>query len=139
MSGLVSVVLIVLLTGAFITRRDLASVVDRGSGPGERNDQVNPAWVPDTSVLDDNHVEESKERRPVVNVRHRPADYLGQAFAVAPKPAAVPLTYVVGSPNPPLDDVTNQRREKVKEVCWGIPGGSHMRNYGVVGDIKGKS
>ncbi|XP_044583654.1 mannosyl-oligosaccharide 1,2-alpha-mannosidase IA isoform X1 [Cotesia glomerata] len=115
-SGLLSVMLIVLLTGTFITRRDLiTSVVDRGVGPEERSEQINPAWVQDNAIADPEHSRNDfKERRPV-NVRHRPADYLEQSSAVASPTDPIPV-YLVKLPNPPLDDITNQRREKIKEM-----------------------
>lgn len=116
-SGLLSVILILLLTGTFITRRDLASVVDRGVAPEERNEQLNPAWVQDNVVpgqdepqSEDKIKDKDKDRR--INVRHRPFE---PSVVEAPA-ASVPSVYVIRPPNPPLDDVTNQRREKVKEV-----------------------
>lgn len=114
-SGLLSVILILLLTGTFITRRDLASVVDRGVAPEERNEQLNPAWVQDNVVpgQDEPEIEDKdkdKDRR--LDIRHRQFE---PSVVEAPA-ASVPGVYVIRSPNPPLDDVTNQRREKVKEV-----------------------
>ncbi|KAK0181976.1 hypothetical protein PV327_000152 [Microctonus hyperodae] len=117
-SGLLSIMLIVLLTGTFLTRRDLVtSVVDRGIGQEEGGEQINPAWVQDNALPNQDHQgNDIRERRPVVNVRHRPPIYFEESSAVAPAPGLGPGEYIVGSPNPPLDDVTNQRREKVKEV-----------------------
>lgn len=112
-SGLLSVMLIVLLTGTFMTRRDLASVVDRGVGPEERSEQANPAWVQDNIVPDQEAQRPGDVKKPVVNVRYRPTE----SSAVEPPPGPVPGPYIVRPPNPPLDDTTNQRREKVKEVC----------------------
>lgn len=114
-SGLLSVILILLLTGTFITRRDLASVVDRGVAPEERNEQLNPAWVQDNMVpgQDEPEIEnkdKDKERR--LDNRHKQFE---PSVVEAPA-ASVPGVYVIRPPNPPLDDVTNQRREKVKEV-----------------------
>ncbi|XP_033230510.1 mannosyl-oligosaccharide 1,2-alpha-mannosidase IA-like [Belonocnema kinseyi] len=117
-SGLLSVMLIVLLTGAFVTRRDLASVVDRGVGPEERSEQANPAWVHDNVVPDpESQKNDEKERAvpiSVVNPRHRPHE--SEPSAVGPPPVPLPGAYIVRPPNPPLDDVTHQRREKVKEM-----------------------
>lgn len=120
-SGLLSVMLIVLLTGTFITRRDLASVVDRGIAPEERNEQLNTAWVQDSIILDppDNQQQQAQPLKPAVVVnprlRHTPP-----ADPVVEEPIGIessgPGAYVVKQPNPPLDDVTHQRREKVKEV-----------------------
>lgn len=115
-SGLLSVILILLLTGTFITgRRDLASVVDRGVAPEERNEQLNPAWVQDNVVpgQDEPEIEnkdKDKDRR--LDIRHKQFE---PSVVEAPA-ASVPGVYVIRPPNPPLDDVTNQRREKVKEV-----------------------
>lgn len=115
-SGLLSVILILLLTGTIVTRRDtLASVVDRGVAPEERNEQSNPAWVQDNVVPGQNEPEiedrdKDKDRR--LDTRHKQSE----PSAVGPPAASVPGAYVIRPPNPPLDDVTNQRREKVKEV-----------------------
>ncbi|CAD1473251.1 unnamed protein product, partial [Heterotrigona itama] len=110
-SGLLSVILIVLLTGTFVTRRDLANAVERGVAPEERNEQqVNPAWVQSNVVPgQDEPKPEDKDRR--VDFKHRQAE----PSAVGPPPVPVPGPYVIKPPNPPLDDVTNQRREKIKE------------------------
>lgn len=145
-SGLFSVILIVLLTGTFVTRRDLTSVVERGVAPEERAEQVNPAWIQDNAVpvgggtgggvgaaadgagaltgglaggqglpREENRIEDKQDRRMFTLVRtvHRPSVV---SVAVAPPPAPLPGPYVVRPPNPPLDDVTHQRREKIKEV-----------------------
>lgn len=111
-SGLLSVILIVLLAGTFVTRRDLANVIERGVAPEERNEQqVNPAWVHSNVVPgQDEPKPEDKNRRP--DFRHRQVE----PSAVGPPPISVPGSYVIRPPNPPLDDVTNQRREKIKEV-----------------------
>ena len=110
--------LIVLLTGAFVTRRDLASVVDRGVSPEERPEQANPAWVQNNIVPDQEYQKNDEKERPVsnvvVNVRHR--QHQSEPSAVGPPPVPIPGPYIVRPPNPPLDDVTHQRREKVKEV-----------------------
>ncbi|KAF7406043.1 hypothetical protein HZH68_005412 [Vespula germanica] len=140
-SGLFSVILIVLLTGTFVTRRDLTSVVERGVAPEERAEQVNPAWIQDNAVpvggagggaadgagavaggfagqglaREENRIEDKQDRRMFTLVRtvHRPSVV---SVAVAPPPAPLPGPYVVRPPNPPLDDVTHQRREKIKEM-----------------------
>lgn len=142
-SGLFSVILIVLLTGTFVTRRDLTSVVERGVAPEERAEQVNPAWIQDNAVpvggagggaadgagavagglagqglaREENRIEDKQDRRMFTLVRtvHRPSVV---SVAVAPPPAPLPGPYVVRPPNPPLDDVTHQRREKIKEVSY---------------------
>ena len=116
-SGLLSVILIVLLTGTFVTRRDLANAVERGVAPEERNEQqLNPAWVQSNVVPgQDEPKPEDKDRR-VVDFKHRQAE----PSAVGPPPVPVPGPYVIKPPNPPLDDVTNQRREKIKEVSGSI-------------------
>ncbi|KAI4494867.1 hypothetical protein M0804_001068 [Polistes exclamans] len=147
-SGLLSVILIVLLTGTFVTRRDLTTVVERGVAPEERAEQVNPAWIQDNAVpgggggggggdgsvgilgngvaaadavagpglpREENRIEDKQDRRTFNLVRtvHRPSEV---TVAVAPPPAPLPGPYVVRQPNPPLDDVTHQRREKIKEM-----------------------
>ena len=111
-SGLLSVILIVLLTGTFVTRRDLANVVERGVAPEERNEQqLNPAWVQNNAIPGQDEARtEDKDRR--VDFKHRQSE----PSAVEPPPAPVPGPYVIKPPNPPLDDVTNQRREKIKEL-----------------------
>ncbi|TGZ45825.1 hypothetical protein DBV15_02677 [Temnothorax longispinosus] len=116
-SGLLSVILILLITGTFITRRDLASVVDRGVAPEERNEQLNPAWVQDNVVpgqdepeIEDKDKNKDKDRR--LDIRHKQFE---PSVVEAPA-ASVAGIYVIRPPNPPLDDVTNQRREKVKEM-----------------------
>lgn len=129
-SGLLSVMLIVLLTGAFVTRRDLASVVDRGVGPEERPEQANPAWVHD-NVVPDPESQKNDEKVgavpiSVVNPRHRP--HQSEPSAVGPPPVPLPGPYIVRPPNPPLDDVTHQRREKVKEASKYISSFSGKRN-----------
>ncbi|KAK1134991.1 hypothetical protein K0M31_007757 [Melipona bicolor] len=110
-SGLLSVILIVLLTGTFVTRRDLANAVERGVAPEERNEQqLNPAWVQSNVVPgQDEPKPEDKDRR--VDFKHRQSE----PSAVGPPPVSLPGPYVIKPPNPPLDDVTNQRREKIKE------------------------
>ncbi|KAG5316712.1 MA1A2 mannosidase, partial [Acromyrmex insinuator] len=114
-SGLLSVILILLLTGTFITRRDLANVVDRGIAPEERNEQLNPAWIQDNMVpgQDEPEIEDKdKDKDRHVDIRHKQFEP-----SVVETPAvSIPGIYVIRSPNPPLDDVTNQRREKVKEM-----------------------
>ncbi|OXU24979.1 hypothetical protein TSAR_007053 [Trichomalopsis sarcophagae] len=124
-SGLLSVMLIVLLTGTFVTRRDLTSVVDRGVGPEERNEQINPAWVQDNIVLDPEYQQQklafkavtTPRSNVVVNVRHRHPPIEEPVLELEQPDAAQALgPYVVKQPNPALDDVTHQRREKVKEV-----------------------
>ncbi|XP_003424314.1 mannosyl-oligosaccharide alpha-1,2-mannosidase IA isoform X2 [Nasonia vitripennis] len=124
-SGLLSVMLIVLLTGTFVTRRDLTSVVDRGVGPEERNEQINPAWVQDNIVLDPVYQQQKLAFKSVttprinvvVNVRHRHPPIEEPVLELEQPDAAQALgPYVVKQPNPPLDDVTHQRREKVKEM-----------------------
>ncbi|XP_043490224.1 mannosyl-oligosaccharide 1,2-alpha-mannosidase IA isoform X1 [Polistes fuscatus] len=147
-SGLLSVILIVLLTGTFVTRRDLTTVVERGVAPEERAEQVNPAWIQDNAVpggggggggdgsvgifgnvvaaaadavagpglpREENRIEDKQDRRTFNLVRtvHRPSEV---TVAVAPPLAPLPGPYVVKPPNPPLDDVTHQRREKIKEM-----------------------
>ncbi|XP_046820492.1 mannosyl-oligosaccharide 1,2-alpha-mannosidase IA-like isoform X2 [Vespa crabro] len=166
-SGLFSVILIVLLTGTFVTRRDLTSVVERGVAPEERAEQVNPAWIQDNAVpvggiggvgvgggggggvgggggggggggaaaaadnvgadsiaggfagaglpREENRIEDKQDRRMFTLVRtvHRPSVV---SVAIAPPPAPLPGPYIVRPPNPPLDDVTHQRREKIKEM-----------------------
>lgn len=114
-SGLLSVILILLITGTFVSRRDLANVVDRGVAPEERNEQINPAWVQDNAVPGQDEPEtddrdKDKDRR--LDAKHRQSE----PSAVGPPSASAPGVYVIRPPNPPLDDVTNQRREKVKEV-----------------------
>ncbi|KOX80644.1 Mannosyl-oligosaccharide 1,2-alpha-mannosidase IB [Melipona quadrifasciata] len=110
-SGLLSVILIVLLTGTFVTRRDLANAVERGVAPEELNEQqLNPAWVQSNVVPgQDEPKPEDKDRR--VDFKHKQAE----PSAVGPPPVSLPGPYVIKPPNPPLDDVTNQRREKIKE------------------------
>ncbi|KAF7402669.1 hypothetical protein HZH66_004936 [Vespula vulgaris] len=122
-------------------RRDLTSVVERGVAPEERAEQVNPAWIQDNAVpvggagggaadgagavagglagqglaREENRIEDKQDRRMFTLVRtvHRPSVV---SVAVAPPPAPLPGPYVVRPPNPPLDDVTHQRREKIKEM-----------------------
>lgn len=115
-SGLLSVILILLITGTFVSRRDLANVVDRGVAPEERNEQINPAWVQDNAVpggQDEPETDDKdKDKYRRLNAKHRQT----KPSAVEPPSASTPGVYVIKPPNPPLDDVTNQRREKVKEV-----------------------
>jgi len=118
-SGLLSVILILLLTGTFITRRDLASVVDRGVAPEERNEQLNPAWVQDNVVpgqdeseIEDKNKDKDKDKDRRLDIKHKQFE---PSVVEAPV-ATIPGVYLIRPPNPPLDDVTNQRREKVKEV-----------------------
>lgn len=125
-SGLLSVILIVLLTGTFVTRRDLANVVERGAAPEERGNeqqqqqqQANPpAWV------QSNVIPGQDEAKPPLEDKDRWADSRqrqSEPSAVGPPPLPVPGPYVIKPPNPPLDDVTNQRREKIKEVSGSTP------------------
>ncbi|XP_078034394.1 mannosyl-oligosaccharide 1,2-alpha-mannosidase IB-like [Augochlora pura] len=112
-SGLLSVILIVLLTGTFVTRRSLVNMVDRGVAPEERSEPVNPTWVLHNTVPgpgSDELKNEDKDRRP------EPANRQSEPSAVGPPPIPVPAPYAIRPPNPPLDDVTNQRREKIKEM-----------------------
>ncbi|EFN65488.1 Mannosyl-oligosaccharide 1,2-alpha-mannosidase IB [Camponotus floridanus] len=116
-SGLLSVILILLLmTGTIVTRRDtFASVIDRGVAPEERNEQLNPAWVQENVVPGQNEPEiedrdKDKDRR--LDIKHKQSE----PSAIGPPAVSVPGAYVIRPPNPPLDDVTNQRREKVKEM-----------------------
>ncbi|KAJ8676687.1 hypothetical protein QAD02_012474, partial [Eretmocerus hayati] len=138
MSGLLSVMLVLLFMGMFMTRRELGSVVDRNViGPDEHaEEQLSPAWV-QPNLLSERH-DQQQQKQPlqppksvVVNVRHRPAierpsqghqrhhdqwlqpeeDEQGQSLETA-----MNNPYVVKEPTPPLDDVTHQRREKVKEM-----------------------
>ncbi|XP_067212019.1 uncharacterized protein [Linepithema humile] len=114
-SGLLSVVLILLLTGTLVTRRDLASViVDRGVAPEERSEQVNPAWMQDNVVpgQDESEIQNKDNDKDRRLDKHKQSEF----SAVGPPAASTPGIYVIRSPNPPLDDVTNQRREKVKEM-----------------------
>ncbi|KAG7213150.1 hypothetical protein KM043_002465 [Ampulex compressa] len=105
-SGLLSVILILLLTGTLVTRRDLASVVDRGVAPEERNEQVNPGWIQSNAVPGQEEPKaEDKDRRTELKSKQS-----------EPSVVPVPGPYVIRAPNPPLDDITNQRREKVKEM-----------------------
>lgn len=109
-SGLLSVMLIVLLTGTFVTRKDLHSVVERGVAPAEqRHSQGNPDWEQDNAVPDQEFQRFEEDTGDRALASPGPS-------AVGPAPAPVNGPYVIRSPNPPLDDVTNQRREKVKEV-----------------------
>ncbi|XP_066586398.1 mannosyl-oligosaccharide 1,2-alpha-mannosidase IA-like [Prorops nasuta] len=116
-SGLLSVVLIVLLTGTFVTRRDLGSVVERGVAPEERSDQLNPAWVQDNAVPSGQEEAKPEGKVRVIDPRNR--HQIENSPAADPPPArvaSVPGFYVIKPPQPPLDDVTHQRREKVKEM-----------------------
>jgi len=114
-SGLLSLILILLLTGTIVTRsRDL--VVDRGVAAEERNEQqMNPAWVQDNAVPGQDEPEsedKDKDQDRRLDAKHRQSE----PSAVGSLIANAAGIYVVRPPNPPLDDVTNQRREKVKEV-----------------------
>lgn len=113
-SGLLSVILIVLLTGTFVTRRDLANVVERGGAPEERSSeqQANPAWVQSNAIPGQDEAKPLEDKDRWVDPRQRQSE----PSAVGPPPVPVPGPYVIKPPNPPLDDVTNQRREKIKEV-----------------------
>lgn len=115
-SGLLSVILIVLLTGTFVTRRDLANVVERGGAPEERSSneqqQANPAWVQSNVIPGQDEAKPLEDKDRWVDSRQRQSE----PSAVGPPPLPVPGPYVIKPPNPPLDDVTNQRREKIKEV-----------------------
>lgn len=113
-SGLLSVILIVLLTGTFVTRRDLANVVERGGAPEERSNeqQANPAWVQSNVIPGQDEAKPLEDKDRWVDPRQRQSE----PSAVGPPPVPVPGPYVIKPPNPPLDDVTNQRREKIKEV-----------------------
>lgn len=113
-SGLLSVILIVLLTGTFVTRRDLANVVERGGAPEERSSeqQANPAWVQSNVIPGQDEAKPLEDKDRWVDPRQRQSE----PSAVGPPPVPVPGPYVIKPPNPPLDDVTNQRREKIKEV-----------------------
>lgn len=113
-SGLLSVILIVLLTGTFVTRRDLANVVERGGAPEERSSeqQANPAWVQSNAIPGQDEVKPLEDKDRWVDPRQRQSE----PSAVGPPPVPVPGPYVIKPPNPPLDDVTNQRREKIKEM-----------------------
>lgn len=110
--------LILLLTGAFISRYDLSGIVDRGIGPQEHAEQLNSAWLQE-NVISDQYNERGDGKgynlnpNVVVNVRHR---HHVEPSAVGPPPITHPGKYPIRPPNPPLDDVTYQRREKVKEV-----------------------
>lgn len=96
-----------------VSRRDLASVVDRGVAPEERNEQLNPAWVQDNVVPgQDEPGTEGRDKDRRLDAKHKQSEL----SAVGPPPVSTPGIYVIRPPNPPLDDVTNQRREKVKEV-----------------------
>lgn len=130
-SGLLSVILILLLTGTIVTRRDLASVVDRGVAPEERSEQqMNPAWVQDNAVPgqdEQQQQQQPQQQQPEAEDRDKNHDRRtdGKHRQQQPEPSAIgppivpaPGVYVIRPPNPPLDDVTNQRREKVKEVSW---------------------
>lgn len=109
-SGLLSIMLIVLLTGAFVTRRDLSTVVESGVAPAEHLPaQINPDWVQENAIPDQDQDLQRIEEIGDVDVIPGPS-------AVGPAPAPDNGVYVIRPPNPPLDDVTNQRREKVKEV-----------------------
>ncbi|XP_051170744.1 mannosyl-oligosaccharide alpha-1,2-mannosidase IA isoform X2 [Leptopilina boulardi] len=117
-TGLLSVMLILLLTGAFISRYDLSGIVDRGIGPQEHAEQLNSAWLQE-NVISDQYNERGDGKgynlnpNVVVNVRHR---HHVEPSAVGPPPITHPGKYPIRPPNPPLDDVTYQRREKVKEM-----------------------
>ncbi|CAK9795535.1 Mannosyl-oligosaccharide 1,2-alpha-mannosidase IB, partial [Anthophora quadrimaculata] len=111
-SGLLSVILIVLLTGTLVTRRDMANIVERGVAPEERSEQqLNPAWVQNNVIpgQDEPKLVDTERR---VDFKHKQSE----PSAVGPPPVPEPGPYIIKSPNPPLDDVTNQRREKIKEM-----------------------
>lgn len=110
-SGLLSVMLIVLLTGTFVTRSDLRSIVDRDVSAEERAEQMNTAWVQDKVIPkpEIRRAADLRAPRVVVNVRHRP----NELMVDEPPP---PVKYVVKPPYPPLDDVTNERRETIKQA-----------------------
>ncbi|OAD55844.1 hypothetical protein WN48_04254 [Eufriesea mexicana] len=91
----------------------------RGAWRGAGNEQqLNPAWVQSNVIPgQDEPKPEDKDRR--VDSKHKQAE----PSAVGPPPVPVPGPYVIKPPNPPLDDVTNQRREKIKEGdIWSIRG-----------------
>lgn len=105
-TGLLSVVVIVLLTGTFVARRD--SLI---GGNDELTDQLNTAWVQENDFTEQNHVKEDvKEKQIVVNPRDR-------SHRVPPSKPIGPEKYQINEPKPPLDSLTNQRRDKIKEVC----------------------
>ncbi|KAG6800061.1 mannosyl-oligosaccharide 1,2-alpha-mannosidase IA isoform X6 [Apis mellifera caucasica] len=128
-SGLLSVILIVLLTGTFVTRRDLANVVERGGAPEERSSeqQANPAWVQSNAIPGQDEAKPLEDKDRWVDPRQRQSE----PSAVGPPPVPVPGPYVIKPPNPPLDDVTNQRREKIKEWWSLIRGDVSHGNFAV--------
>lgn len=116
-SGLLSVIFILFLTGAFVTRRENivgVAVADRGVAPEERSKHPNPAWVQDNAVPGQD--EPRTESRFKDKARRLGAKHRHESSVVEPPAAPNPGVYVIRPPNPPLDDITNQRREKVKEV-----------------------
>lgn len=112
-SGLLSVILILFLTGTLVTRRDFTSLIDRGIVPKNRNKPVNPAWTQDNVIPGQDELQiENNDIDQRLNNKQKQSEY----SEVGPPPAFLPGVYVVRPPDPPLDDITNQRREKVKEV-----------------------
>ncbi|KZC09913.1 Mannosyl-oligosaccharide 1,2-alpha-mannosidase IB [Dufourea novaeangliae] len=72
---------------------------------------LNPAWMQNNAIPgQDETRNEEKDRRVEFSNRQ------SEQSAVGPPPVPVPGPYVINPPNPPLDDVTNQRREKIKEM-----------------------
>ncbi|XP_020295086.1 mannosyl-oligosaccharide 1,2-alpha-mannosidase IB-like [Pseudomyrmex gracilis] len=116
-SGLLSVIFILFLTGAFVTRRENivgVAVADRGVAPEERSKHPNPAWVQDNAVPGQD--EPRTESRFKDKTRRLGAKHRHESSVVEPPVAPNLGVYVIRPPNPPLDDITNQRREKVKEM-----------------------
>ncbi|XP_044009305.1 mannosyl-oligosaccharide alpha-1,2-mannosidase IA-like isoform X2 [Aphidius gifuensis] len=104
-TGLLSVVVIVLLTGTFVARRD--SLI---GGNDELTDQLNTAWVQENDFTEQNHVKiDDKEKQIVVNPRDR-------SHKVPSSKSIGPEKYQINEPKPPLDSLTNQRRDKIKEM-----------------------
>ncbi|XP_012260571.1 mannosyl-oligosaccharide 1,2-alpha-mannosidase IA isoform X2 [Athalia rosae] len=107
-SGLLSVMLIVLLTGTFVTRRDLPANDERGVGPAEQvPGQGNPGWA-------DNAIPEQDFQR-VLQVAPVDNSVAAGPSGVGPAPAPENGPYIVREQST-LDDVSYQRREKVKEM-----------------------
>lgn len=135
-SGLLSVILIVLLTGTFVTRRDIPSLVDRVIGSEERPDQLNPPWIQDNNNdprgrsgggredddeggggNDSNGHNQTPTRNNEDSMigtmkSHRNRLIINKLKRISLSPGR----YIIPEPNPPLDDLTHQRREKIKEV-----------------------